>query len=135
MFTCSMIGSGRNKCEMHFIVSVFFLTFYFNFWLRHVLVAAHGLFVVACRLLVVACGFSLSSCGTRAPGRVGSAVGGMQALSLRCVCSVVVAHRLSCFAACGIFPDQGSNPCPLHWKADSLPPHHQGSPKIHFIVM
>ena len=26
---------------------------------------------------------------------------------------------LSCSAACGIFPDQGSNPCPLHWQADS----------------
>ena len=23
--------------------------------------------------------------------------------------------------ACGIFPDQGSNPCPLHWQADSQP--------------
>ena len=33
--------------------------------------------------------------------------------------SVVVGHRLSCPAACGIFPDQGSNPCPLHWQADS----------------
>ena len=28
--------------------------------------------------------------------------------------SVVVAHRLSCPAPCGIFPDQGSNPGPLH---------------------
>ena len=37
----------------------------------------------------------------------------------RRVGSVVVAHRLSCSAACGIFPDQGSNPCPLHWQADS----------------
>ena len=27
--------------------------------------------------------------------------------------------------ACGIFPDQGSNPCPLHWQADSLPVSHQ----------
>ena len=26
---------------------------------------------------------------------------------------------LSCPAACGIFPDQGSNPCPLHWQADA----------------
>ena len=26
-----------------------------------------------------------------------------------------VAHRLSCSVACGIFPDQGLNPCPLHW--------------------
>ena len=33
--------------------------------------------------------------------------------------SVVVAHGLSCSAACGIFPDQGSNLCPLHWQADS----------------
>ena len=35
----------------------------------------------------------------------------------------------SCSAACGIFPDQGSNPCPLHWQADSQPLHHQGSPQ------
>ena len=28
--------------------------------------------------------------------------------------SVIVAHGPSCSAACGIFPDQGSNPCPLH---------------------
>ena len=33
--------------------------------------------------------------------------------------SLVVVQRLSCFAACGIFPDQGSNQCPLHCKADS----------------
>ena len=42
--------------------------------------------------------------------------------------SVVVAHGLSCSAACGIFPDQGSNPCPLHQQADSQPLRHQGSP-------
>ena len=32
--------------------------------------------------------------------------------------SVLVAHRLSCPTACGIFPDQGSHPCPVHWRAD-----------------
>ena len=43
--------------------------------------------------------------------------------------SVVVAHRPSCgSAACGILPDQGSNPCPLHWQADSQPLRHQGNP-------
>ena len=42
--------------------------------------------------------------------------------------SVIVAHGLSCSAACGILPDQGSNPCPLHWQADSQPLCHQGSP-------
>ena len=43
--------------------------------------------------------------------------------------SVVVGHRPSCSAACGIFPDQGSNPCPLHWQADYQPLRHQGSPE------
>ena len=33
--------------------------------------------------------------------------------------SGVVAHRLSCSMAYGIFPDQGSNQCPLDCKADS----------------
>ena len=42
--------------------------------------------------------------------------------------SVIVAHGPRCSAACGIFPDQGSNPCPLHWQADSQSPCHQGSP-------
>ena len=41
---------------------------------------------------------------------------------------VVVAHGPSCSAACGIFPDQGSNPCALHWQVDSQPLRHQGSP-------
>ena len=39
-----------------------------------------------------------------------------------------MAHGLSCSKACGILPDQGSNPCLLHWQADSLPLSHQGSP-------
>ena len=30
----------------------------------------------------------------------------------RRACSVIVAHGPSCSAACGIFPDQDSNPCP-----------------------
>ena len=42
--------------------------------------------------------------------------------------SAIVAHGPSCSAACGIFPDQGLNPCPLHWQADSQPLRHQGSP-------
>ena len=41
--------------------------------------------------------------------------------------SVVVAYGPSCSAAFGIFPDQGSNLCPLHWQADSQPLRHQGS--------
>ena len=50
--------------------------------------------------------------------------------------SVIVAHRPSCSMACGILPDQGSNPCPLHWQADSQPLRHQGSPAIlHILVV
>ena len=33
--------------------------------------------------------------------------------------SVVVAHRLSCPVAGGIFLDQGLNPCLLGWQVDS----------------
>ena len=40
--------------------------------------------------------------------------------------SVATAHRLSCFLACGIFPDRGLNLCLLHWKADPLLLSHQG---------
>ena len=48
--------------------------------------------------------------------------------------SVVVVHGSSCSVACGIFPDQGSNPCPLHWQADSQPLRHQGSPRSLLII-
>ena len=47
--------------------------------------------------------------------------------------SAVVMHGPSCSAACGIFPDQGSNPRPLHWQADSQPQRHQESPSV-FLV-
>ena len=39
-----------------------------------------------------------------------------------------MAHGLSCSMACGIFLDQESSLCPLHWQADSLPLNHQGKP-------
>ena len=49
--------------------------------------------------------------------------------------SVIVAHGPSCSAACGIFPDKGSNPCPLHWQADCQPLCHQGSPGPLILLM
>ena len=48
--------------------------------------------------------------------------------------SAIVAHGSSRSAACGILPDQGSNPCPLHWQADSQPLRHQGSPKFFIFI-
>ena len=127
---------------------VFFFKFicFLNFWLCWVFVAARGLslIVLSRGYSSLRCaGFSLrwlllfrntgsrrvsfSSCGTRAQQfwLVGSVV---VARGLQSTGSVVVAHGLSCSAACGIFPDQGSNPCPLHWQADSQPLQHQGSP-------
>ena len=57
----------------------------------------------------------------------GSRAGGLQRLWH--TGSALVVHGLSHSATCGIFPDQGSNPCPLHWQVDSLPLSHQGSPR------
>ena len=69
---------------------------------------------------------AFSSCGER--GLLFVAVCGLL-IALACLCwgaralgaraSVVVAHGLSCSMACGIFRDQGSNPHPLRWQADS----------------
>ena len=54
----------------------------------------------------------------------------LQRMGSRCTGSVVVAHGLSCYKACGIFPDQGLNLCLLHWQVASHPLYHQGSPTI-----
>ena len=43
--------------------------------------------------------------------------------------SIVVMHGLSCPVANGIIPDQGLNPCLLHWQVDSLLLSHQGGPR------
>ena len=59
------------------------------------------------------CTQTFSSCGER--GLLFVVVRGL----LIVVASLVVEHRLSCSAACRIFPDQGSNPCPPHRQADS----------------
>ena len=48
---------------------------------------------------------------------------------------IVVAPGLSCSTACGIFPDQGSNPHALHWQADSYPLYHQGSPSVSYLCV
>ena len=92
------------------------------------------------------CARAFSSCGKRGPlfvaasgGRSSSRCAGpslsrplpLWSTDSRCAGSVVVAHGLSRSAACGIFPDQGSKPCPLHWQADSQPLCHQGSPFPH----
>ena len=77
------------------------------------------------------CARAFSSCGKWGPLFI--VVRGPLTLAA----SLVTQHRLqtrrlsncgSCgpsrSGACGIFPDQGSNLCPLHWQADSQPLRH-----------
>ena len=54
----------------------------------------------------------------------------LQSTGSRHAGTVVVVHGPSRSAACGILPDRGTNPCPLHWQADSQPLHHQGNPNF-----
>ena len=80
------------------------------------------------------CTRAFSSCGKRGPlfimvcGPLTIVASLLRSTGSRRTGSVIVAHGPSCSTACGIFPDQGSNPCPLHWQADSQPLCHQGSP-------
>ena len=113
-----------------FLHSFFKIYLFIYFWLHWVFVAARRLSLVAGRegySLLRCRGFSLwwllllQSTDSRVHRlqqlwRKGSVV---VAHGLQSTGSVVVVHRLSCFAACGIFLDQGSSPCLLHWQADS----------------
>ena len=85
----------------------------------------------------------LSSCNAEASRRSGFSYCRAQALghngsvtvvpALYSTDSVVVAHGLSCSAMCGVFQDQGSNPCLLHWQVDSWPLSHEGSPVLQLL--
>ena len=97
------------------ILFYLFIYLFIYLWLCWVFVSVRGLSLVAasgghsssqCAGLSLWRSLLLRSTGSRRSG------------------SVAVAHGLSCSAACGIFPAQGSNPCPLHWQADSQPLHH-----------
>ena len=71
----------------------------------------------------------LQSTGSRL---VGFSSWGTQARWFWLMGPIVVASGGNCSAACGIFPDQGSNPCPLPWQADSYPLYHTQVPRIAF---
>ena len=106
----------------------FFLTphLFIYFWLCWIFVSVRGL-----SLVVASGGHSSSRCAGLSLSRpllllsTGSRRAG----------SVVVAYGPSCSVACGIFRDQGLNPCTLKQQAGSQPLHHQGSPpSSHFDV-
>ena len=89
-----------------------------SFQLCWVFVAACGLslvgvsrgcsLVAVCRLLTVVASLVSEN------GLYGAQAPVAAVPRLDCTGSVVWMHRLSCSMACGIFPDQGSNPCLLH---------------------
>ena len=110
-------------CTLYLFIYLFkdnqmFLFIYL--WLCWVFVSVRGLSLVGARG-----GHSSSRCAGLSLSRPLL----LRSTGSRRAGSVIVAHRPSCSAACGIFPDQGSNPCPLHWQADSQTLCHQGSPK------
>ena len=104
---------------LYLFMYLFIYLFIYLFWLCWVFVSVRGLSLVAasgghsslwCAGLSLSQPLPLRGTGSRRAG------------------SVVLAHGPSCSAACEILPDQGSNPCPLLWQADSQPLRHQGSP-------
>ena len=104
-------------------IYLFFKILFIYLWLFWVFISVRGLSLVAasgghsssrCAGLSLSRPLLLWSTGSRRAG------------------SAIVAHGPSRSAACGIFPDQGSNPCPLHWQADSQPLCHQGRPAVPF---
>ena len=97
-----------------------FIYLFIYFWLCWVFVSVRGL-----SLVVASEGHSSSQCAGLSLSRPLL----LRSTGSRHSGSVVVAHGPSCYVACEIFPDQGLNPCPLHWQADSQPLRHQGSPK------
>ena len=117
---------------MTFFALIFSLFFFFNIyfylfylWMCWVFVSVRGPSVVA-----ASGDHSSSRCAGLSPSRPLP----LWSTGSRRAGSAIVAHGPSCSAARGILPDQGSNPCPLHWQADSQPLRHQGSlSKIDFI--
>ena len=92
------------------------ISFYLHiyFWLSRVFVAVHGLSLASgmvAALWLQYMGFSLQR--LLFLWSQGARMSVVAAPGLQSVGSVIVMDKLSCSEACGIFPDQGSNLCPL----------------------
>ena len=113
------------KGKIPWIYGIFFFKFNFIYlfiylWLCWVFISVRGLSPV-----VASGGRSSSRCAGLSLSRPLL----LRSTGSRRAGSVIVAHGPSCSVACPIFPDQGSNPCALHWQADSQRLRHQGSPE------
>ena len=119
-----MCGKYKNlewdSPQLFFLILIYL---FYLFWLCWVFISVRGLSLVA-----ASGGHSSSRCAGLSPPRPLS----LRSTGSRCAGSAVVAHGPSRSAARGIFPDGGTNPCPLHWQADSQPLRHQGSPHPNF---
>ena len=89
-----------NKLFVLFFLFIYYL-FIIYFWLCWVFVSVRGPSPVA-----ASGGHSSSRCVGLSPSRPPL----LRSTGSRCAGSAVVAHGPSCSAACGILPDQGSNP-------------------------
>ena len=107
--------------EMSQMTLFFFLILFIYLWLCWVFISVRGLSPV-----VASGGHSSLRCAGLSPSRPLL----LRSTGSRRAGSAIMTHGPSRSAACGIFPDQGSNPCPLHWQADSQPLRHQGSPQM-----
>ena len=117
-------GNKRDKASIHlkFSLDFFFLLLIatlFIYLFIYLFLAVLGLrFVRGLSLVAASGGHSSSWCGghssSRCTGLSLSRPLPLQGTGSRRAGSAVVAHGPSCSTACGIFPDQGSNPCPLH---------------------
>ena len=96
-------------CQVSFFKNLIKLIY---FWLCWIFVAT-GLYLGAAHRSVWTSHCGGFSCGAQALGHMGL---------------IVAAYSFSHPMACGTFPNQGSNLCPLHWQVDSQPLNHQGSP-------
>ena len=109
-------------CYSHRPSPVFFFFFFKDFLIYlfiYLFLAVLGLrFVRGLSPVAASGGHSSSQCGDRPSSRCAGLSPSrplpLRGTGSRRAGSVVVAHGPSRSAACGIFPDQGSNPCPLH---------------------
>ena len=113
LFCHLTISCQHFPMSFHFLLflKILFICLFIYFWLHWVLIAERRPSLVAASRLLIA--VLLWSTGSRHRASV------VVAHRLQSTASAVVAHGLSCSTACGIFPDQGPSPGPLHWQADS----------------
>ena len=111
--TCPLPQPRSSQSRNSILSSIYFCKYLLIYLFR-----ARRLSLVAGSGLCVLCGLLLAmvSLDTEHSSRACR----LRELQLMGSGSAVVVLRLSCLEACGIFPDRGSNPCPLQCTEDSF---------------